>query len=103
MAKVKLNPTFLRMQGKMGGGVFRMSHTGELSFTKLPDMSNVKWSKAQKEHRQRFKEAVAYAKIAMADEKVRLKYEKLAKKMGKRPFDMAVSDYFKGKNLLENS
>ena len=103
MAKVKLNPTILRIQGKMGNAVFRLSHTGELSMTKIPDMSRVKWSKAQKEHRQRFKEAVAYAKVAMADEKVRLKYEKLAKKLGKRPFDMAVSDYFKGKNLLEKS
>ena len=103
MAKVTLNPTFLRIQGKMGNAVFRLSHTGELSMTKVPDMSRVKWSKAQKEHRQRFKEAVAYAKVAMADEKVRLKYEKLAKKLGKRPFDMAVSDYFKGKNLLEKS
>ena len=103
MAKVKLNPTILRIQGKMGNAVFRLSHTGELSMTKIPDMSRVKWSKAQKEHRQRFKEAVAYAKVAMADEKVRLKYEKLAKKLGKRPFDMAVSDYFKGINLLEKS
>ena len=103
MAKVKLNPTFLRIQGKMGNAVFRLSHTGELSMTKVPDMSRVKWSKAQKEHRQRFKRAVAYARVAMADEKVRLKYEKLAKKLGKRPFDMAVSDYFKGNNLLEKS
>lgn len=103
MAKVTLHPTIQRIQGKMGNAVFRLSHTGELSMTKLPDMSNVKWSKAQMEHRQRFKEAVAYAKIAMADEKVRLKYEKMAKKMGKRPFDMAVSDYFKGNNLLEKS
>jgi hypothetical protein len=37
----------------------------------------------------------------MAAEKVRLKYEKIAKKMHKRPFDMAVSDYFKGNNLPE--
>jgi len=101
MAKVTLNPTVRRIQGKLGNAVFRLSHTGELSMTKLPDMSKVKWSKAQKEHRQRFKLAVAYARSAMADEKVRLKYEKIAKKMHKRPFDMAVSDYFKGKNLLE--
>jgi len=39
----------------------------------------------------------------VADEKVRLKYEKEAKKLHKRPFDMAVSDYFKGRNPLEKS
>lgn len=103
MAKIKLHPTILRMQGKMGNAVFRQSHTGELSLTKLPDMSKVKWSKAQKEHRQRFKEAVAYARAAMADEKIRVKYAKEAKKLHKRPFDMAVSDYFKGRNPLERS
>jgi hypothetical protein len=101
MVKVKLHPTIMRMQGKMGGGVFRLSHTGELSFTKLPDMSKVKWSDAQKEHRQRFKEAVRYAKIAMANEEVHAQYVMEAKKLDKRPFDLAVSDYFKGRNLLK--
>jgi hypothetical protein len=32
-----------------------------------PDISRVKWSKAQKERRERFGEAVCYAKTAMAD------------------------------------
>ena len=100
MAKITLNPIVERAQGKMGNIVFRRSHTGEMSITKLPDMSNVKWSKAQKAHRQRFKKAVAYAKAAMAEPKVRAKYEKAAIKAGKRPFDLAVSDYFKGKDLL---
>jgi len=37
----------------------------------------------------------------MAEPKVRRKYEKEAAKKNKRPFDLAVSDYFKGRNLLE--
>ena len=100
MAKIILNPIIQRAQGKMGNIVFRRSHTGEMSITKLPDMSNVQWSAAQQAHRQRFKLAVAYAKAAMAEPKVRAKYEKAAVKAGKRPFDLAVSDYFKGKDLL---
>jgi len=36
----------------------------------------------------------------MAKPKVRAVYKKLAAKKGKRPFDMAVSDYFKGNDLL---
>lgn len=100
MAKITLNPIVERAQGKMGSIVFRRSHTGEMSITKLPDMSNVQWSEAQQTHRQRFKLAVAYAKAAMAEPTVRAKYEKAAVKAGKRPFDMAVSDYFKGKDLL---
>ena len=102
MAKVTLHPTIQRIQGKMGDMVFRLSYTGKMSVTKVPDMSNVKWSKAQKAHRQRFKKAVAYAKAAMAEPKVRAVYEKMAAKKQKRPFDMAVSDYFKGNDLLSN-
>ena len=101
MAKITLNPIVERAQGKMGSIVFRRSHTGEMSITKLPDMSNVQWSEAQQTHRQRFKLAVAYAKAAMADPTVRAVYVEIAAQKHKRPFDLAVSDYFKGKNLLQ--
>ena len=100
MAKIILNPIIERAQGKMGNIVFRRSHTGEMSITKLPDMSHVKWSQAQKDHRQRFKQAVAYAKAAMAEPTVRASYEKIALEKNKRPFDMAVSDYLKGNDLF---
>jgi len=95
MAKVVLNPVIKSIHGKLGDMVFRRSPTGKPTLIKLADMSNVKWSKAQKAHRQRFKEAVAYARTAMSNSQVRAVYEKLAKKQGKRPFDLAVSDYFK--------
>ena len=65
-------------------------------------MSNVEWSEAQKAQRQRFKKAVAYAKAALADPKVHARYEKKAKKQHKRPWDVAVSDYFQGNDLLSN-
>ena len=100
MAKVTLAPMIKTIRGKLGGYVFRRTHTGEISLSKSPDMSKVKWSKAQKEHRKRFKKAVAYAQAAMAEPKVRARYEKEAAKKNKRPFDLAVSDYFKGRNLL---
>jgi hypothetical protein len=100
MAKVTLNPLIRQISGRMGDLVFRVSPTGEQTIMKLPDMSGVKWSKAQEQHRQRFKQAVVYAKAAMADPKVRVVYEKRAVKNHKRPYDMAVSDYFKGKDLL---
>ena len=100
MAKIILNPIVERAQGKMGNIVFRRSHTGEMSITKLPDMSHVKWSQAQKDHRQRFKQAVAYAKAAMAEPTVRAVYAETAAQRNKRPFDLAVSDYFKGNDLF---
>jgi hypothetical protein len=101
MPKVKLHPMFVEIQGKMYDNlVLKLSPQGELILAKRPDMSKVKWSKAQKAHRQRFKLAVAYAKAALAEPKVHRKYERRAKKLGKRPWDVAVSDYFKGNNLL---
>jgi len=100
MAKIILHPMIQRVQGKMGDVVFRVSPTGKQTIIKLADMSNVKWSEAQEAHRQRFKQAVAYARAAMAEPKVRKVYEKMAVKQHKRPWDMAVSDYFKGNNLL---
>jgi hypothetical protein len=90
----------MRLQGKMGNFVFRLAHTGEQQMTKVPDMSNVKWSRAQKEHRQRFKRAVGYARAALANPDVRPLYEQMAAKKNKRPFDMAVSDYFQGNDLI---
>ena len=100
MAKVVLNPMLEEIHGKQGNLVFRRSRKGDIYTIKRADMSKVKWSKAQKAHRQRFKEATAYAKAVMADPKVRAKYEKAAPKQGKSPFFLAVSDYLKGRNLL---
>jgi hypothetical protein len=100
MAKVELNPMLKEIRGKLGKTVFRRSHTGETSLIKLADMSNVEWSDAQKAQRERFKQANAYAKAAMAEPKIRREYEKEAAKKNKRPYNLAVSDYFKGRNLL---
>jgi hypothetical protein len=100
MPKVILHPWIKELHGKMGDVVFKRSPSGETIMTKRPDMSAVKWSPAQKAHRQRFKQASAYAKAAMADPATRALYEKKAAKAGKRPRDLAISDFFKGKNLI---
>ena len=102
MAKVKLNPVIELLTGKIGNMVFRRAHTGGISLIPSPDMSHVQWSPAQEAHRQRFKQAVVYARGAMADPEIRQIYENMAvqKKKNKRPFDMAVSDYFQGNDLL---
>ena len=101
MAKVKLNPFFTAIQGELDGYIFRSSPDGQTIVSKAPDLSNVKWSKAQKAQRRRFKKAVAYAKAAMADPTARAYYEEQALQLGKLPRGLAVSDYFKGTNLLQ--
>ena len=98
--KVELNPTVDKYRGKIGKLTYRVMY-GKQTVMKTPDMSNVKWSNAQKTNRQRFAQAIDYARRAMADAKVRAHYEKLGKKAGRQPFRVAVSDFYAGKNLLE--
>jgi hypothetical protein len=106
MAKVTLQPRIIGnkvikgFRGKVGNLVFRQSPSRETIVSKAPDMSAVVWSPAQEGHRQRLKAAIAYAKAAMADPYVRAVYEKRAAEGNQRPFQMAVSDYFKGVDLL---
>ena len=104
MAKIKFHPLIEEIRGKLYDDlVIKLSPQGELIIAKRPDMSRVRWSKAQKAHRQRFKLAVTYARAALAEPRVRARYERLAKKRGKRAWDVALSDYFKGNNLLAKS
>ncbi|HLO28688.1 MAG TPA: hypothetical protein VK249_06120 [Anaerolineales bacterium] len=99
MTKVKLNPALVEIRGMMAGIVYRIRY-GKQTMSKPPNMKKVKWSKAQREHRRRFRLAVSYAHRAMADARVSAIYRREAKQKDKRPFDLAVSDYFKGRNLL---
>ena len=101
MAKVELDAPFRRITGKIGKLSYRVMH-GQQTVMKTPDMSRVKWSKKQKANRGRFAEAIAYAKQAMADPRVRAHYQKLAKKADRQPFRVAVSDFCAGNNLLEH-
>jgi hypothetical protein len=101
MAKITFNTLVNSIRGKVDNAVIRLTPSGTLALCKMPDMSNVEWSDAQRAHRQRFKEAIALAKEAIADPKVRAKYERAAKKQGKRAFDVAVSDFYNRKNSLE--
>lgn len=100
MAKVILDPLIKGIRGRLGSLVYRQSPSGETIVSRSPDMSAVEWSPAQQEQRRRFKQANAYAKAAMADPHVRAVYENQAAEQNRQPFRLAVSDYFKGVDLL---
>ena len=101
MPKVTLHPTIESLSGKMGDVVFRHNRkTGTTTMSKVPDMTKVKWSKAQKAQRRRFKQAVAYAKTAKTQPEVWAAYQALATKKRKRAWDLAVSDHYHGRGLL---
>jgi hypothetical protein len=98
--KVELNPTVDKYRGKIGKLTYRVMY-GKQTVMKTPDMSRVKWSRAQKTNRERFAQAIHYARRAMADPNVQAHYEKVGKKAGRQPFRVAVSDFYAGKDLLE--
>lgn len=102
MAKVYFHPLLEHMRGTIRGMVFRLSHNGKISAYMSPDMSRVKWSTAQVAHRERMAEAFAYARQAVADPQIREIYVNMAleKKQNKRPYDMAVWDYYHNHNNL---
>ena len=100
MAKVRLHALIEEINGTLYDVVFKRSPNGDLIVSKRPDMSEVEWSPAQTAHRARFKRAVAYARAVLAEPKLRARYEKRAKRQHKRAWDIAVSDYFAGKDLL---
>ena len=100
MAKTILNPIIRELYGELGGYTYRRRPGGQLSIIKTPDMSRVVWSPAQAAHRERFRQANLYAKAAMADPAARALYEREAAASGRTPYHLAVSDFFKGRNLL---
>jgi len=100
MPKVRFLGPVAEIQGTLYDVVFKKSPSGKPIVTKKPDMSNVEWSKAQRDHRDKFALASDYATAAKAEPGVWAAYQKRAKRLHKRPRDLAISDYFKGRNLL---
>lgn len=102
MAKITFNLLVNTIRGRVDKAYVRRTPSGTMALCKLPDMSNVEWSEAQKAHRQRFGQAVLDAKAALVDPNVRAKYEEAAAKTaGKRAFDLAVSDFYHGKTSAQ--
>jgi hypothetical protein len=99
MAIVEFDPFFKWIRGRIGDLIYRRSHNGQVSAYPTPDMSKVKWSQAQKDHRRHMGEAFRYASAAVADPDIRPVYVQMAinrNENPKRPFDTAVSDYSQG-------
>jgi hypothetical protein len=105
MARVRFHKIIEGIVGKMGYYIYRRSHNGQISVFESPFMKGlkIKWSQAQKDHRQQIGEASHYASAAVADPDLRPLYVQMALERGKnpkRPFDMAVSDYYHNRNDL---
>ena len=103
MAKVSFIPIIKWFRGRIGNLVFRRAHNGKVSVYIVPDMTRVKWSQSQKDHRRDFGEASRYASAAIADPDIRAIYVQMAIEKNKdprRPFEVAQSDFQNGNDLL---
>jgi hypothetical protein len=100
MAKVRLDPLFSGISGRMGDLVFRTSKNGQVTVSQRPRKSGAAPSEAQQANRQRFAEASKYASAALANPALRAVYENRAAKEGTSAFALARNDYLQGKDLL---
>jgi len=91
MAKVRMNHLMKALSGSIGGLVFRQMPDGSVLVSKAPDFSSRKFSKGQKDHQQRFREASAYARNAAKTQPV---YAELAKATMRTAYNIALSDWF---------
>ena len=91
MAKVESNPIVRGISGKIGNLVFRQMPGGETYVSGVPNFDKRKFSKGQKDHQSRFKQAVAYARGAAKSQPI---YAKLAEGTIMSAYNFALSDWF---------
>ena len=93
MAKVKLNPVLEQMRGPIGDLVFK--HYGDAVVVgSKPDRSGVQPTDAQLQHQERFRQAVLYGQLVMADPEKKALYAEAAKASGKPLFSLTIADFF---------
>ncbi|MBI1794650.1 MAG: hypothetical protein HYR70_10715 [Chloroflexi bacterium] len=93
MAKVKLNPVLEQIRGQVGDLVFK--HYGdEMVVGRKPDRSGIQPTEAQLEHQERFRQAVLYGRLVMADPQKKAGYEQAARAKGKPLFSLTIADFF---------
>ena len=93
MAKVKLNPVLEQMRGPVGDLVFK--HYGDAVVVgSKPNRSGVQPTEAQLQHQERFRQAVLYGQLVMADLEKKALYAEAAKASGKPLFSLTIADFF---------
>ena len=92
MAKVHNNIFVRGLSGKLAGQfVLRTLRDGRTVVCKIPDFSNRKLSKDQKNHHKRFRAASAYAKSASRSNPI---YAQVAAGTMKNAYNVALGDWF---------
>lgn len=97
MAQTKTNILLHQLSGQIGKQVVVKRYGRKTVVSAYPDMSNVKPSKLQKNKRNLFAEAVAYAQGIVHDPVKKAAYAKGLKK-GERVYQVAIKDYLRKVN-----
>jgi len=92
MAKIILNPIVEQVSGGLGNLVFRELR-GETILSRKPVSNGAEPTPGQAAHRERFKQAVAYGKFAMADNASREFYQYAAGQKNIPAFALSVADF----------
>ncbi|MBI2757380.1 MAG: hypothetical protein HYX49_01735 [Chloroflexi bacterium] len=93
MAKVKLNPVLEQIRGQVGDLVFKR-YGDEMVVGRKSDRTGLQPTEAQLEHQERFRQAVLYGRLVMADPQKKASYEQAAKAKGKPLFSLTIADFF---------
>ena len=93
MAKIKLNPLFGEVRGKLGRIVIKQSKNGQAFISQLPEKTKDRPSQAQAAQRLAFAKASDYTASVMADETARLFYEDLAQRRKTTVRALCMGDY----------
>ena len=92
MAKVKRNLVMQGMSGKICNLLVLKTYNYGTVVSKIPDMTNVVPSDQQKSKRNRFREAVAYAKAVLSDPQKKAEMDYRTPK-GRRVYHQAIREY----------
>jgi hypothetical protein len=88
-----LNPVLEQMRGPIGNLVFKHYGNNVVVGSKL-DRSGVQPTEAQLQHQERFRQAVLYGQLVMADPTKKALYAQAAKESGKPLFSLTMADFF---------
>ena len=91
--KFKLNRAFTAASGELDGLIYR-NVRGQVIVSRKADLSNVVYSEEQLAHQERFKQAAAYGKAALANPTIRAMYEAAAKDKDMPVFAATIADFF---------
>jgi hypothetical protein len=86
-----MNELIKAFRGALGDMVFRQMPDGSVLVSRSPDFSRRKFSKAQKDHQSRFKEASRYARFAAKSQPL---YAERARGTLTTAYNIALSDWF---------